>query len=76
MTGFGVLFSFLGILMLFDKGFLAMGNVRIILLVYLYFTTTDSFLITIMYFMLSDSLRVWCFTNHWAEVNRTVLHQA
>jgi hypothetical protein len=30
LTGFGVLFSFLGIIMLFDKGFLAMGNVRII----------------------------------------------
>ncbi|EMS46870.1 putative Golgi transport protein 1 [Triticum urartu] len=27
LTGFGVLFSFLGILMLFDKGFLAMGNI-------------------------------------------------
>lgn len=30
LTGFGVLFSLLGIIMLFDKGFLAMGNVRII----------------------------------------------
>ena len=30
LTGFGVLFSFLGIIMLFDKGFLAMGNVRMI----------------------------------------------
>ncbi|CAL5061842.1 unnamed protein product [Urochloa decumbens] len=27
LTGFGVLFSFLGIIMLFDKGFLAMGNI-------------------------------------------------
>jgi hypothetical protein len=27
LTGFGVLFSLLGIIMLFDKGFLAMGNV-------------------------------------------------
>ena len=29
LTGFGVLFSLLGIIMLFDKGFLAMGNVMI-----------------------------------------------
>lgn len=28
LSGFGVLFSFLGIIMLFDKGFLAIGNVR------------------------------------------------
>lgn len=27
LTGFGVLFSFLGIIFFFDKGFLAMGNV-------------------------------------------------
>uniref|UniRef100_J3MML2 Vesicle transport protein n=1 Tax=Oryza brachyantha TaxID=4533 RepID=J3MML2_ORYBR len=27
LTGFGVLFSFLGIIMLFDKGFLAIGNI-------------------------------------------------
>ncbi|KAL6656894.1 hypothetical protein ACP70R_004674 [Stipagrostis hirtigluma subsp. patula] len=27
LTGFGLLFSFLGIIMLFDKGFLAMGNI-------------------------------------------------
>ncbi|CAL5085405.1 unnamed protein product [Urochloa decumbens] len=26
LTGFGILFSFLGIIMLFDKGFLALGN--------------------------------------------------
>lgn len=30
LTGFGVLFTLLGIIMLFDKGFLAMGNVRMI----------------------------------------------
>lgn len=27
LSGFGVLFSFLGIIMLFDKGFLAIGNI-------------------------------------------------
>lgn len=27
LTGFGVLFTLLGIIMLFDKGFLAMGNI-------------------------------------------------
>ncbi|CAL5083853.1 unnamed protein product [Urochloa decumbens] len=30
LTGFGILFSFLGIIMLFDKGFLAMGNILFI----------------------------------------------
>ncbi|XP_078155259.1 vesicle transport protein GOT1-like [Carex rostrata] len=30
LTGFGVFFSFLGIIFLFDKGFLAMGNILFI----------------------------------------------
>ncbi|KAB1670317.1 hypothetical protein ES319_1Z180000v1 [Gossypium barbadense] len=30
LTGFGIFFSFLGIIFLFDKGFLAMGNILFI----------------------------------------------
>jgi hypothetical protein len=60
--------------MLFDKGFLAMGNVSIILMVLL--TLHCSLLLSNITMSLSDSLRVWCYTNHWAELNRTVLHEA
>ena len=33
LTGFGIFFSFLGIIFFFDKGLLAMGNVSFVLLV-------------------------------------------
>ncbi|KAF3323259.1 Got1/Sft2-like vescicle transport protein family isoform 4 [Carex littledalei] len=63
LTGFGVFFSFLGIIFLFDKGFLAMGNALFVNLTKAIYPVPDSFHIR------TDD-------DNWPEIHNAVLHEA
>jgi hypothetical protein len=62
LTGFGVFFSFLGIVFVFDKGLLAMGNILFISGVSL----TIGFKSTMQFFMKRQNYKVcFCLCLHY-----------
>uniref|UniRef100_J3M1Z6 Uncharacterized protein n=1 Tax=Oryza brachyantha TaxID=4533 RepID=J3M1Z6_ORYBR len=78
LTGFGVFFSFLGIVFFFDKGLIAMGNVIILSFVFsLEFCGSESDEYACAHFcLISDSPPVRFGFDNWSEINYAILHQA
>lgn len=89
LTGFGIFFSFLGIIFFFDKGLLAMGNVsnyvsptvfvaQVPLLDLLFCILFAWCLLNMALFLCgteSDTILIRGDINHWTEVLHAVLHE-